>query len=229
MTTKTPSIRSLCKLARENAAAANWYNLATAEIAEVCSAENWDVVRFTGILSVTSPRVSVRRNARITLHYFSTGELLANVMRSIRRSVERFNATGEIVGQKTNAFNAALLGDNSAIVLDVHMADLFGVEQRYLSAKRTRQPLQDIVRRVAERVRMTPRDCQAALWAGQVKRRGRVPTPMAIRHEYANLRAHGGRFPNGRAIKQLADTSGRVQASFSFLHTGDCCNAEQNA
>jgi len=224
-TNKPPSVRLLCKLARENRDGACWYDIAQREIAEVCSLQNWDIVRFTGILAVTSPRVSVRRNARITLHYLATGELLDNVMRSIRRSVDVFNASGVILGQKTNAFNAALLGDASAVVLDVHMADLLATPQRLLSAKRTREPLQALIRRVADNVDMSPRDCQAALWQAQVKRRGRKPTGLSVRQEYANLLAHGGAFPNGRAIQQLADACGRVQSRFSFLNSGECDNA----
>lgn len=204
--------KQLAQLAADNLDGANWYNQAAAEIQTVCSLANWNVERFTAILAVTSPRVAVARNVRITLHYMQTGELFSNVMRGIRRSVEVYETSGDILGAKTMPFYRALLGDASAIVLDVHMANLFNVSQRLLTRKDIKAKCQNAVKRVARRLCISPRDCQAALWTGQVRSVGRNPGRINLLQEYANQQAYG-RFPATGSIKQYACNDGCVQSS----------------
>lgn len=150
MSVSDVSVEALCELAAENADGADWYDQAAREIKTVCDAAGWDCEQFTGILAVTSPRVSVARNVRITLHWMQTGELLDNVMTAIRRSV-------------------------------------------------------------ASAVAMSPRDCQAALWAGQLRSRGRKLGRMNITLEYTNQRAYGS-FPTTGSIEQRGCADGSFQA-----------------
>lgn len=200
----------LAKLATDNADGADWYECAGREISSVCEAAGWDMRIFTGVLSVTSPRVSVARNVRITLHYMDCNELFDNVMSSIRTGVTKFIDTGVISGLKTSAFFNALMGDEDSVVLDVHMADLLCIEQKLFAGKRVYNEYADFIRGVAVIAGMTPRQCQAALWAGQLRNRGRVATRMNITTERNNQIAHG-RFPCRGPIASLACADGSVQ------------------
>lgn len=201
---------TLAKLATDNADGADWYECAGREISAVCEAAGWDVRLFTGVLSVTSPRVSVARNVRITLHYMDCGELFDNVMRSIRAGVTKFVDHGKIDGLKTSAFFNALMGDDDAVVLDVHMADLLCIEQKKFAGKRVYNEYADFIRGVAVIANMTPRACQAALWAAQLRIRGRVPTRMNVRTERNNQIVQGG-FPRSGPIASLGCADGSIQ------------------
>lgn len=205
--------KKLTQLATDNRDAANWYDNAAAEIADVCNAAGWDRDTFTAILAITSPRVSVCRNLRITLQYMATGRTFPNTMAMINDCISHYHATGEIRGPKTGPFRAALCGDTSAIVLDTHMASLLGVKQSAFSRRAVRIKCYGIVRRVAAAARLTPRDCQATLWTGYLRGIGRNPARFNVRQEFANLLAYGGSFPIVGAIRQLASTNGNYQPS----------------
>lgn len=202
---------ALATLATENADGADWYESAGREISAVCDAAGWDVRIFTGVLSVTSPRVSVARNVRITLHYMDCGELFDNVMSSTRTSVTKFIKRGEITGLKTSAFFNALMGDEDAVVLDVHMANLLGIEQKHFAKKSVYNRYADFIRGVACLAKLTPRQCQAALWTAQLRRRGRNPARLNVAIERKNQLAYG-RFPCSGPISQLVCADGSVQS-----------------
>lgn len=204
------AIAELRALAREGIDGKNWYVQAERDIASLCRRRGWDRERFTGILAVTSPRVSVARNLRITLQFMQTGELLSNVMVTIRSGVTHYLNTGEIRGPKTEPFYRALLGDQTAIVLDVWMAKALDVEQTHFGRRTIREECDRRVAATARSLRMSPRDCQAAIWTGIVRRSGNTPGRFNPEREYANLLAWGGRFPDG-PIEQRADFYGRFQ------------------
>jgi hypothetical protein len=203
-------LSELKRLAKAGADGRNWYVDAERDIAELCQRRGWNRERFTGILAVTSPRVSVARNLRITLQFMQTGELLSNVMVTIRSGVTHYLNTGEIRGPKTGPFYAALLGDTSAVVLDVWMAKALDVEQSHFSNRQIRYACGLRVRQVARSLRWSPRDTQAAIWTGIVRQSGNTPGRFNPSREYANLLAWGGRFPDG-PIEQRADVYGRFQ------------------
>lgn len=207
ITDHTPTYRKLCRLASEKLSEAqDWYRKAEAEVRVICELENWDHTYFTGILSVTSPRCSVRRNIRIALEYVGNGRLLDNVFKSVRRSIEIWNEDRTIAGPKTSAFFAALMGDKNAVVLDTHMANLFGVEQK--SAFRRKPEIAfwtQVVRRIAKRLNCEPRAAQAALWYAQKYRIGEYPEGFPIVNEYRNWLRHERSFPRHGVIDSLDD------------------------
>jgi hypothetical protein len=192
-------MRSLIELAKRNLDGADWYSKAQAEIAKVCAAESWDIERFTAILAVTSPRVSVRRNIRIALQYVGAGELLSNVMRNIGAAIRTYETRNKILGKKTSAFFAALMGDNSAVVLDIHMANLFRVAP-YIFTIGKRQKYVNRVCRVADAIRLPPRETQACLWYGQKRRVDEIPIGFPIVEEYRNWIEHDRRFHDSGTI-----------------------------
>ncbi len=195
---------SYTKLAKANLDGAPWYVEAQKQLETVAKLENWELSQLVGILAVTSPRVSVRRNIRITLQYLGRGEFLPNVMRSVRKSVETLEATGKILGKKTSAFYAALLGDVNAVVLDIHMANLFRVAPSVFSTKQ-RERYVRTVNRVADRIGLEPRDTQACLWYAQKRSVGEQPIGFPIVEEYKNWLLHNREF-NGGTIENYLDS-----------------------
>jgi hypothetical protein len=197
ITDLTPSYRTLCRLASENLhEARDGYSMAEAEVRVICELEGWSHKNFTGILSVTSPRCSVRRNIRIALEYVGNGIVLQNVFKTVRRSIEICDQDNIINGPKTSAFYAALMGDKNAVVLDTHMADLFGVEQKYAFRRKPEIAFwTQVVRRIARRLGCEPRAAQAALWYAQRYRIGEYPEAFPIVNEYKNWMRYNRSFP----------------------------------
>jgi len=207
ITDKTPSYRKLCRLAQENLhEAKDWYAMAEAEVRVICELENWNHRNFTGILSVTSPRCSVRRNIRVALEYVGNGHVMDNVFRTVRRSIEMWVQDDIIQGPKTSAFFAALMGDKNAVVLDTHMANLFGVEQTFAFRRKPEIAFwTQVVRRIAKRLACEPRAAQAALWYAQKYSIGEYPEGFPIVNEYRNWLRHNRSFPKHGVIDTLEE------------------------
>lgn len=208
--TRKRTTKDLIALALHGFEALHWYDKAKEEIDYVCRKTGWCPERFTGLLAVTSPRISVRRNVRTTLHYLQTGILFPNIIGGVKTSVRHFDASGEIRGPKTLQFFNALRGDTDALVLDVWMAKVLGVEQKTFQNRRSREAATRTVKRVAKALGTTPRDTQAILWTGIIKVFGRIPQLLPIKQEYANMVAQQG-FPNKGTIPQFADCQGNYQ------------------
>jgi len=164
---------TLLRLAREGWDYRHWYENARSEIAHCCMLQRWDPNRFTDILAITSPRVAVRRNVRLTIGYMMTGMLPEDVIRSTHAALDHYNETGEIRGPKTSAFAAALKGDLDAVVLDTWMARALGVPHSAFGKRRIRESAARRIRFTAHLAGLMPAQMQAAVWAGAVKRAGR--------------------------------------------------------
>jgi hypothetical protein len=205
ITASTPSYRKLCHLASEHLhEAKDWYARAEAEVRVICELENWDRKNFTGVLSVTSPRCSVRRNIRIALEHVGNRRLFDNVFKSVRRSIEMWDQDRVIKGPKTSAFFAALMGDANAVVLDTHMANLFGVEQTFAFRRKPEIAFwTQVVRKIGKRLNCEPRAAQAALWYAQKYKVGEYPEGFPIVEEYRNWIRHGRQFPLDGTIQSL--------------------------
>lgn len=157
----------------------DWYAEARTEIGRLCSREGWDYDRFVCILAVTSPRVSVLRNFKFADHYMRTGFFLPDMMRTIRASVRHYEATGEIRGPKTGAFARNLLGDETALVLDIWMACALGVEQKVVNRKDNMRAAYRLVGTIAAERGWTIAQTQAAIWCGVCKAHGVRPGSFA--------------------------------------------------
>lgn len=198
----TTRLVGLIQLAADNQQGMGWYANAKAEIETICRLEGWDADKFTAILAVTSPRVSVRRNIRITLHYMRTGEIMPGVIRSVRQSVATWESTGQIKGKKTSSFYRALRGDYSAIVLDTWMAKCLNVDQKLFSTKGNYSYYSGIVAGIAKILGIENADCQACLWYGAFGAAGRVAEPFQIMQEYRNWLGHDKVFPVSGSIER---------------------------
>lgn len=157
----------------------DWYAQARTVIGRLCSRESWDYDRFVCILAVTSPRVSVLRNYRFAEHYMRTGSFLPDMMRTIRASVKHYEATGDIRGPKTGAFARNLLGDETALVLDIWMARALNVAQKAVNRKDNMRAAYRLVGAIAADRGWTIAETQAAIWCGVCRSHGVRPGSFA--------------------------------------------------
>lgn len=151
-----------------------WYVRAGEQIDAAATLLNVDPDTLADLLSIFSPRVSVLRSIRHTLHYIQTGKYRADVRRGIRAGIEHYNLTGEIRGPKTHPFARALKGDPAAIVLDVWMGKAFGIDPLGWGKRDIRRIAKARIRAVARRLGWKPAEAQAAIWAGTLMQAGRT-------------------------------------------------------
>jgi len=149
-----------------------WYRYASSEICEAASLLETDPHTLASYLALYSPRVQVKRSIRLACHRVQTGEHARGAMAHVRAAVEHWEQTGEIRGPKTRAFRDALLGDESAIVLDVWMARALGVDQRAFGVKSVYAQASGRVADAAGILGVPPARTQAAIWGMTISRAG---------------------------------------------------------
>lgn len=196
-------VDTLCQFAARGIALGfhEWYPRAQKEIETVCAAEQWRVQQFTDRIALLSPRCAVRRNIRAALQYQESGEFFVNTIKSTRRAVDVYNATGTIRGKKTGPFARALQGDGDAIVLDTWMAKALlccelDPTSNSFSRVKTRAAACDAVRHVAARFSINAAASQAVIWAGVYESFGGKPPFFPIVEEYHRFLAYHRQFPS---------------------------------
>jgi hypothetical protein len=142
----------------------DWYGKAEHRIADLSTELEQPYERVAAVLAITSPRVHVKRNWTLATDYLS-GRNMLNRLPNVSASLDIYEETGYIGGQKVRAFYRALTGDPDAVVLDVWMAKLFDVDPMKLRNKSVYEPLTTKVVGTARRMGWEPRQVQAALWA----------------------------------------------------------------
>ena len=185
---KMTSVEKLCEIAGEGIHAHKWYRDATAQINFVSDSMGWDRDRFAGVLATTSPRCSVLRNIRMSLHFMKYGDIRVVPMKGIRKSVTRFLSDGGITGPKTKAFYHNLSGNFGWVTLDVWMAYALGIDQTKFGGRRVREKAVDRVVSVACDLRIAPAEAQAAIWTGFRTRAGYNHSPFSVVGEYLKAR-----------------------------------------
>jgi len=168
------SVDTLFALAIAGVDGRNWYAAAREDIRVIAERFDETPSHVASVLAVTSPRISVRVNARMTLRYLNNGDR-TGMTRSVRASLEHYEDHGEIRGPKTEAFAANLSGDESRVVLDIWMCRALGIEQAALVRPAVYAAAAERVRRVAVRLGWTPAQTQAAIWTAAYRRHYAVP------------------------------------------------------
>lgn len=156
----------LHKLATIGATHRDWYASARGTIARHCEVNGWDSGKFVAVMAVLSPRCSVKRNWDNTVAFMRYGMVLQGTMRGLVTSLNHLLETGEIRGPKTSAFARCLLGDESALVLDVWMAKALGVPQAVVTRKDNLAIAYKLCGKIAEQRGWTMAQTQAAIWCG---------------------------------------------------------------
>lgn len=204
----------------------HWYTRAYDEIDAVCDLEQWESVRFTSILAILSPRVSVRRNVRASLIYHGQDEaLLTNTLPNVKQSLQTYLETGIVGGLKVPYFRRALLGDCDSITLDSWMAyALQDVDTPHIKHFKRKASLHDslaLVRNVADRLGVSPRDCQAMIWCGMFLESGQLPMFYPIMQEYDNWVEHHRRFPLSGKIADNGNTDLEYDLEKTLVEVAD--------
>ena len=174
------SVETLVSLAREGADGRRWYQHAADQVERAAAVLNVEPARLADLLSLFSPRVSVKRSIRFAITYIERGRFVHGCMESVRAAVRHYETTGDIRGPKTEPFARAIYGDLSAVVLDVWMARAFGIEQRLFDRHGVHYECSRRVALAAKRLGWAPAEAQAAIWTAAVRRAGRNPAPFSI-------------------------------------------------
>jgi len=158
-----------------------WYSHAVEEVSRSARALGVHHSVLAGLLSAYSPRVQVHRSIEYAVHWCLTGKHHRGVMLGVQSAVEYFLANGTLRGRKTEAFRLCLEGVADAVVLDTHMAEVLGVHQRVFSTPTGYDENVAVVLCVAEDMKLTPCQAQAAMWGGRIRMMGRSPAMLSVR------------------------------------------------
>lgn len=154
----------------------HWYRYAYQEVKKASAVLHVPPFEMTNILALVSPRTSVTRSVRVTLQYIAAGTLPKDVIRTTRAALRHYKETGKIRGAKTSAFARALRGDVYAIPLDTWMAIALNANHKKLETQWLRSCCKRRIHYCSYILHISPRQCQAAIWAGTVmKHRQTVP------------------------------------------------------
>lgn len=157
--------RTLRKYALLGESGRKWYDKAQEEIVSWSDTNDVDWQKVSDITAITSQRVRVSRNIRLTKHYILNGRLPYGVLPAVKAALEHYEKTGEIRGPKTSAFASALKGNKEAIVLDVWMAKALDVPQETFGTKRGRMIAEEQVSKISFSLGWPPAEVQASIWS----------------------------------------------------------------
>lgn len=161
------SVKTLEKYARDGFAHREWYQLEAIKLAGRAKDIGCEFTRYIDVLAITSPKVHVSKNGKLTEAYIRHGSV-DGVMKGVRAGLAHYEQTGEIRGPKTSKFAAALKGDLSAVVLDLWMSRAFGCDQLEFSRVAVHRECTKRVNAVAKSMGIFPAEAQAAIWFGVI-------------------------------------------------------------
>ena len=160
------SVKTLTDYAALGIRGRDWYPRATAQIDYVARRAGWSTDEFCGVLATTSPRCSVLRNIRLSLHFMKFRNDRVIPMKGIRKSLNDFLGGKGIKGPKTGAFYHNLAGRSDYVTLDVWMAYALKLDQTDFTLKATHAEACSRVVRVGEILGISPSAAQACIWTG---------------------------------------------------------------
>lgn len=182
--------------------AENWYEDTFANIQNIMSVyddsgENSDELAylFIDLLAATSPQTNIVRNTFLTSQVFSyiNDAILCKTPMKFEahlNNVCRALLGLPLSGQKVEAFQANLRGDESAVTVDVWMMRVFNRDGDAPSAKEY-EDLTLATRRVAKQYGVKPAQMQAALWVGVKALEGDpADTPEPFEKTLDRFKAH---------------------------------------
>jgi len=126
---------------------------------------------FIDILSITSPRTSVKRNCTNAIETYN--QVLNNQKLTVqyglthantKRNIDLMLKSNKFKGQKVNSFSNALkLKDNNNIVIDTWMLKAFNLKRKS-PLKNDIEHINTTVKTIAKKLNLKPYEVQACLW-----------------------------------------------------------------
>ncbi|MCL4538033.1 MAG: hypothetical protein M1378_00265, partial [Bacteroidetes bacterium] len=180
-TSGLPSLQQLLALNEKGMTGMGWYDAVRDDLKYVFGD---DTNLLIGFLAATSPNNAVAGNVTQALKAYSMyksgqkfedaekgkGFLPAHIS-----NLNRFLADGTINGRKVNNFLQAMLGKEDAVTVDRWMGRAFGLpissgegsDEKSRTIKDDEYTfIEDVIRDAAKELKVTPRQVQAAIWAG---------------------------------------------------------------
>lgn len=179
--------RTIIRTAETGIEWADWYSEAHRSVRHTAYANGWSWRQFANVLAIVSPRVQVKRSIGLAMHWMRYGEAHPTTLTMTAKRLEHYRETGSISGYKCAEFSRALKGNTEAVVLDVWMARALGVEYNKFDPRDDRPSNKATIGRCINRVRfvadhmgISPRDAQAAIWAGSLLEHDRTPQRLEV-------------------------------------------------
>lgn len=148
--------------------ARNWYAEAETYATELVALRpsSWTIEIAASVISAYSPRTRWAHNkykAWQHARYERPAGIGAHYLTALKAEMHGFDA---LRGLKTNAFARAIAGDKDAVVIDTWMMKAAGLSKDAPTRLQYRI-MADLIRAVAPRYNLYPRDAQAAIWIVQ--------------------------------------------------------------
>jgi len=166
-----------------------WYETARKRIADFSESVGFSPDYISGIVSVLSPRVHVKRNCRLAEAYIGSGTL-DGVVKASRAAMGHYEQTREIRGPKTRPFADAINPDceyaDDSVVVDTWIWRIFFPSQDFGKANKTkRTAIIETIREMAREIGEPPANVQARLWGG-------IRLKSGLKSDGQNLEFSGG-------------------------------------
>ena len=157
-------MKRLINLAMANPDSRFWYKQQATALRKFCKAQNWDYNTFVDVLAITSPRVQLLKNFKFACNYMRGEKFYTNPLPLVFASLKHYEATGKIRGSKVSRFAAALKGNKTVVVLDIYMSKILRVDYKQMYLVHNYAKLEKKIVKLAEMLKWTPAETQAALW-----------------------------------------------------------------
>tara|TARA_Y100001973_G_scaffold106077_1_gene181918 strand:- start:1042 stop:1689 length:648 start_codon:yes stop_codon:yes gene_type:complete len=171
------SIYHLNRLAVAGYKGRYWYRNSHRAIKSLAAATGLSKKQVAQVCAVTSPQVPVARNWKYTVDITTAmgrGASLLDLAHSypglipsVRSGLVHLARGGGPRGPKTEPFSRALVGDTTALTLDVWMAYALNVPQPLFSRKWARALIVPHCLKAADMLGMKPAHWQASVWTGK--------------------------------------------------------------
>ncbi len=176
-----PSLQQLLALNEKGMTGMGWYDAVREDLHYVFGD---DTNLFIGFLAATSPNNAVAGNVTQALkaygmyksgQKFEDAEKGRGFLPAHVTNLNRFLQDGTVNGRKVNNFLQAMLGKEDAVTVDRWMGRAFGLpissgegaDEKSRTIKDDEYTfIEDVIRDTAKELKMTPRQVQAAIWAG---------------------------------------------------------------
>lgn len=160
-------------MAKENVSWRDWYSTFQSELDRLFGP---DAELFQRLLAVTSQNTSVNGNVTLALKsyvQFKNGQNFTGYLPAVSMNLEAVRNEEQVGGRKIGNFSRATAGEQTAITVDRHIAQLFfGVT---IPTRAQYEKAEQIIRELAKKLDWTPAQVQAALWAANIRRNGKEP------------------------------------------------------